>query len=51
MLIASGPLDPIGTLQHAETILRAMDEIRELLNAKATSEIRRLAGLGRHRAT
>ena len=46
MLITSGPLDPLGILQHADTISRAMNEIRTLLRDKATLEIRRLAGLG-----
>jgi hypothetical protein len=46
MLIASGPLDPLSVLQHADTVRRAMNEIRALLKAKATPEIKRLAGLG-----
>lgn len=53
MLVASGPLDPTDILKHADTVLRAMDEIRELLKAKGTPKIGRLAGLvgRRDRAT
>ncbi len=46
MLIASGPLDPLKALDHAATVKRAMDEIRQLLRDKATPSIMRRGGLG-----
>ena len=30
MLIASGPLDPLAVFQHADTVCRAMNEIRAI---------------------
>jgi hypothetical protein len=47
MLVVNGRLAPNEALAHAATVSRAMDEIMALLNAKATPEIRRLAGLMR----
>ncbi len=45
MLIASGPLPPLEVLEHASTVSRAMDEIRQLLLDKGNTAIRNLAGL------
>lgn len=47
MLVANGPLPPDEAIVHATTVGRAMDEIRNLLDAKGTPVIRRLAGLMR----
>ena len=46
MLIASGPLPPLDLLHHAATVCRATDEIRQLVRDKATSTVKRRAGLG-----
>ena len=45
MLIASAPLPPLEVLDHARTVKRAMDEIRQLLRDKATRDIQKMAGL------
>jgi hypothetical protein len=45
MLMASGRLDPRRLPDYSALVGRAMDEIRELLRAKGTPEVRRLAGL------
>jgi hypothetical protein len=45
MLMASGRLDPSHLPAYAALIGRAMEEIRALLRAKATAEMRRLAGI------
>jgi hypothetical protein len=45
MLLASGPLPPTEAMQHASTVARAMDEIRQLLRDKGTGVIRNLAGV------
>jgi hypothetical protein len=45
MLIASGSLDVSRLTDYAKLVERAMDEIRTLLNDKATPEIKRIAGL------
>ncbi len=45
MLLASGPLPPTEAMQHASTVARAMDEIRQLLRDKGNATIRKLAGV------
>lgn len=45
MLLASGPLPPTEAMQHASTVVRAMDEIRQLFREKGTAAIRKLAGI------
>ncbi|OYW24891.1 MAG: hypothetical protein B7Z55_00900 [Planctomycetales bacterium 12-60-4] len=45
ILIASAPLPPLEVLDHARTVSRAMDEIRQLLKDKATLEIQSMAGI------
>jgi hypothetical protein len=45
MLIANGPLPPLEALSHADTVCRAMDEIRTLFRDKGSSSIKRMAGL------
>lgn len=45
MLIANGPLPPTEAMQHASTVARAMDEIRQLLRDKGTAAIRNLSGV------
>lgn len=45
MLLANGPLPPTEAMQHASTVARAMDEIRQLLRDKGTATIRNLAGV------
>ena len=45
MLAASAPMNSNDALAHAETVFRAMDEIRRLLSDKATPRIKKLAGL------
>jgi hypothetical protein len=45
MLMASGPLPPTEAMQHASTVARAMDEIRQLLRDKGTGAIQNLAGV------
>lgn len=45
LLIASGPLPTLELLDHAETVVRAMNEIRQLLRDKATKQIQRMAGI------
>jgi hypothetical protein len=47
MLVASGPLPPLDALNHADTVHRAMDEIRNLFNDKGIAAIKQAAGLGR----
>ena len=45
MLLATGPLPPLEVLSHADTVVRAMNEIRQLLSDKATHNIQRMAGI------
>ncbi|WP_230779220.1 Qat anti-phage system QueC-like protein QatC [Roseiconus lacunae] len=45
MLLATGPLSPLEVLGHADTVVRAMNEIRQLLRDKANPQIKRMAGL------
>jgi hypothetical protein len=45
MLISNAPLPPLEALAHANTVGRAMDEIRQLLRDKATPDIQRMAGI------
>ena len=45
LLIASGPLSVADALQHAQTVGRAMDEIRQLLRNKGNQRVKQLAGL------
>ena len=45
MLIANGPLPLSDVMQHASTVSRAMDEIRQLLRDKGDATIRTLAGI------
>lgn len=45
MLLASGSLPPTEAMQHALTVARAMDEIRQLFRDKGTAAIRKLAGV------
>jgi hypothetical protein len=49
MLMASGRLAPLDAIEHAGTVQRAMDEIRNLLTAKGTSALKQAAGLGGRR--
>ena len=44
-LLASGPLDVADLPGHAALVLRAMDEVRDLLRDKGTADVRRAAGL------
>lgn len=46
MLVANGPLPPLEALSHADTVQRAMVEVRRLLRDKATVAIQRMAGIG-----
>ena len=45
MLMANGRLDPPRLRAYSAMVSRTMDEIRALLRAKASPEIRRLAGI------
>jgi hypothetical protein len=45
MLISNAPLPPLDVLAYANTVGRAMDEIRQLLRDKATPDIQRMAGI------
>jgi hypothetical protein len=45
MLIANGHLPPKDAIQHASTVTRAMNEIRQLLREKGDAVIRKLAGV------
>jgi hypothetical protein len=45
LLMASGSLDPGGVGSDAKMVLRTMDEIRALLRAKGTAEMKRRAGV------
>lgn len=45
LLIASGFLSPSDVLSHADTVCRAMDELRNLLDAKGSLMMKRMAGL------
>ncbi len=45
MLVANGPLVVEELQGHADTVFRAMEEVRQLLRDKATPEIRRAAGV------
>ena len=44
-LIAGGPLDVAELPRYAALVLRAMDEVRDLLRDKGASVVRRVAGL------
>lgn len=45
LLMASGSLDAHGVAANAAMVLRSMDEIRALLRAKATKDVKRQAGI------
>ncbi|WP_013627323.1 Qat anti-phage system QueC-like protein QatC [Rubinisphaera brasiliensis] len=45
LLIASGPLSIADALHHAQTVGRAMEEIRQLLRDKGNQRVKQLAGL------
>ena len=45
LLIAAGPLPPLDVLHHADTVSRAMEEIRQLLRDNATGSIQKMAGI------
>ena len=45
LLIATGPLPLLEVLGHADTVVRAMNEIRRLLSDKATRPIQLMAGM------
>jgi hypothetical protein len=45
LLISAGPLPPLEVLNHADTVGRAMEEIRQLLRDKATGYIQKMAGI------
>jgi 7-cyano-7-deazaguanine synthase in queuosine biosynthesis len=47
MLVAAGPLNPLEAMGHAATVHRAMQEIVNLLNDKATVDIQQAARLRR----
>ena len=44
-LSANGPLPPLEALAHADTVIRAMDEIRDLLRDKGNTTITSIAGI------
>lgn len=46
-LSANGPLPPLEALAHADTVLRAMNEIRDLLRDKGNTTITSIAGISR----
>lgn len=46
MLMANGQLPPLDAITHAETVQRAMDEIRALLADKGTLGVRNASGVG-----
>ena len=46
MLIANGYLSPLEALDHAGTVQRAMDEIRNLISDKGTTAVKNASGLG-----
>ncbi len=45
LLMSSGSLDPVRLADYASVVARAMNEIRQLLRDKASSRIKRLAGV------
>jgi hypothetical protein len=45
MLLANGPLPPLDAMQHASTVARAMDEVRQLIRDKGDATICNLAGV------
>lgn len=45
MLISNGPLPPLEVLSHADTVCRAMDEIRKLFRDRGSPSLKRMAGL------
>lgn len=45
MLVANGRLDPARVGEFSALVLRTMDEVRALLRAKATADVRRRAGI------
>lgn len=46
-LSANGPLPPLEALAHADTVIRAMNEIRDLLRDKGNTTITSIAGISR----
>jgi len=45
LLVSSCPLPPNTVMDHANTVYRAMEEVRELIRQKATKKIQRAAGI------
>ncbi|TWU08382.1 Qat anti-phage system QueC-like protein QatC [Stieleria varia] len=45
MLISAGPLPPLEVLGYADTVHRAMEEIRQLLRDKANVTLQKMAGI------
>jgi len=45
LLVSSCPLPPMTVMDHANTVYRAMDEVRALLQQKAIKKIQRAAGI------
>ena len=45
LLVSSCPLPPTTVMDHANTVYRAMDEVRALLRQKANKKIQRAAGI------
>ncbi len=45
LLVSSCPLPPTTVMDHANTVYRAMEEVRALLRQKANEKIQRAAGI------